>query len=180
MAQRPRSGRAKPQGPRPVTASYLRNSAMHYISSRSASTAMVRRTLERRALRRLEVRKLPAEVSELIDRTIASFVELGLLNDVSFATSRAASLARKGFSRRRIAQSLQVKGITGTLTTDAIDPDLDDLTLARRYARSKRLGPWRRAVDATPALIDKELRAMARGGFPLQIAKRVLSEEAEE
>ena len=96
--------------PRPVTAAYLRNSAMHYLASRAASATMVRQTLQRRAKRRLAVRSLDADIEILIDKAVVELITLGLIDDAKFAESRAATLVRKGFSRGRIAQGLERQG----------------------------------------------------------------------
>ncbi len=167
--------RAKPLGSRPVTATYLRNAAMHYLSGRSASTAMLRQTLQRRAKRRLDVTSLGDDSKELIDKAIADLVGLGLINDAKFAEYRAASLARKGLSKRRIAEGLRIKGIVGATAAKAIGDDLDELTQARRFIERKRLGAHRRAT-ATPETRDKDLRALARAGFSFRIAAAALAD----
>jgi regulatory protein len=168
------STKLKSAKPRPVTAMYLRNSAMHYLSARSASTAMLRQTLERRAKTRLGVRQLSEETRALIDKAIADLVALGMLNDATFAQARARSLQGKGFSKRRITEGLRLKGIGGAQAAQAIDPELDELTQARRFAERKRLGAWRRG-GATPETRDKDLRALARAGFAYVIASKALS-----
>jgi regulatory protein len=99
-----RRGSGRREGPQPVTAVYLRNAAMHYLSGRAASESMLRQTLERRAKRRLDMRTLDDETKTLIAAAIADLVTHGLLNDAKFAEGRAASLMRKGFSKRRIAR----------------------------------------------------------------------------
>ncbi len=168
----------QPPTPRHVTESYLRNSAMHYLSQRAASTSMLRQTLVRRAKRRLCQQSLPEEVGDRIDTVIAALVKLGLINDDTFAANRAASLARKGFSKRRIEQGLHAKGIKGERAARAIGDDLDELAQARRFAERKRLGSWRRG-DASPELHQKDLRAMARAGFSLSTARKALEPEVD-
>ena len=160
--------------PRPVTAVYLRNAAMHYLATRSASTSMLKQTLERRAKRRLCVKQLTEETHDLIDQAVAALVALGMVNDASFAQSRARSLQSKGLSRRRITEGLRLKGIAGEQAANAVDPALDELTQARRFAERKRLGAWRRG-GASPETRDKDLRALARAGFSYAIANRALS-----
>lgn len=169
----------KPAGPRPVTAVYLRNAALHYLSARAASASMVRQTLERRARRRLGERSLPADIVALIDAAISDLTTLGLIDDARFAEGRAAALARKGLSRRRIAVGLKQKGIGAETGQAAIAADLDDLTQARRFIIRKRLGPLRRG-GATPATRDKDLRALARAGFSYAISVTALADPGDE
>ncbi len=168
----------KPAGPRPVTASYLRNSALHYLSTRSASVAMLRQTLERRAKKRLVVTSLEPETKALIEAAISNLQTLGLVNDTTFADNRAASLARKGLSKRRIGLGLKLKGIADETIEAAIKHDVDDLTQVHIFIRRKRLGHFRRG-GATPETRDKDLRTLARAGFSFRIAAAALDEPQE-
>ena len=102
-----------PAKPRPVTASYLRNSAMHYLSQRAASVAMLRQTLERRAKRRLAVKMLEPETRALIETAITDLQALGLVNDARFAENRAASLARKGLFQTSHRLWFEIEGHRG-------------------------------------------------------------------
>jgi regulatory protein len=152
---------------------------MHYLSARAASVAMLRQTLERRAKRRLAVKILEPETKTLIEAAIAELITLGLINDARFAENRAASLARKGFSKRRIGLGLKIKGIGAETIEAAIAPDVDDLTQARLFVERKRLGQFRRG-GAAPETRDKDLRALARAGFGYAIAAKALDAPEDE
>ena len=166
---------SKPAGPRPVTASYLRKAALHYISGRAASVAMVRQTLERRAKRRLTVRTLEPAMIALIDAAVAGLLNLGLLDDAKFAETRTATLTRKGLARNRIVQGLRAKGIAKDTIERAVTGDFDELAQARRFVERKRLGSLRRA-GATPQSRKKDLGALARAGFGFAIAAKALAD----
>ena len=73
---------SKPASPRPVTPTYLRNAALHYVSQRTASTAMLRQIMKRRAKWRLAIRALDDPTRELIEDAIAELLVLGLVDDV--------------------------------------------------------------------------------------------------
>ena len=169
----------KPAGPRPVTSSYLRKAAMHYIAGRSASVEMVRQTLQRRAQRRLTVRSLEAVTLELIDTAVAELLKLGLLDDARFAEARTATLTRKGLSRSRIAQGLRAKGLDKAIVESAVGEDIDELAQARRFVERKRLGGLRRG-GMTPATRKKDLGALARAGFGFKIATAALAQSLSE
>lgn len=174
-------GRKAPRGAtgaRPVTASYLRNAAMHYLSGRTASTSMLRQILTRRATRRLGVRSLDDDMRSLIDKAVADLVALGLIDDARYAENRAASLRRKGLSIKRIGLGLKQKGIDAALASRAIASDLDDLSQARLFAERKKLGPWRRG-GADPAKRQKEVQALMRAGFSYSIAAKALTGPAD-
>jgi len=163
----------KPAGPRPVTATYLRNAALHYVSQRAASMAMVRQILERRAKRRLAVRTLDAATEALVEAAVAELAALGLVDDARFAGGRAASLADKGLARSRIAQGLRAKGISRELASETIGDTVDDLEQARRFVARKRLGTLRRG-GMTPESRRKDLASLARAGFAYSVASRAL------
>lgn len=134
---------------------------------------MVRQTLERRALRRLAVRSLDDTTAGLIQAVVDELQELGLVDDVSYAEARAASLVAKGLSRGRIARGLSIKGIAEEAIADAIPSDISELAQARRLVARKRLGHLR-AGGMTPDTRRKDLAALARAGFAFAIASRAL------
>ncbi len=162
-------------GPKPATASYLRNAAMHYISAHAASEAMLRQVLERRAKRRLVVKVLEAEARALIESTVAELQALGLIDDARFAENRTAALVGKGLSKRRIADGLKSKGIAKDTIERMVAGDIDEIAQARRFVERKRLGPFRRG-GMTPESRRKDLAALARAGFSFAVAARALAE----
>lgn len=169
-ARQPRAART----PRPVTASYLRNAALNYLKQRSASRAMVRRTLVRRATSRLQVRALEPETIAAIDRVLQALCDDGLINDAAFARGRKGSLAHKGLPARRIAQGLKLKGVDAAVINDTLADGIDDLAQARRYAERRRLGPWSRKPQS-PEQHRKDLATLARAGFSFAHASKALA-----
>ena len=178
MTRGGKAGDKRPTGPRPVTASFLRNAALHYVSQRASSTAMLRQTLERRAKRRLATRSLEAETQAMIDAAVGELVALGLVDDARFAETRTATLASKGLPRARIAQGLRAKGVAREQIAQALGDDIDELAQARRFVARKRLGPLRRG-GMTPETRRKDLAVLARAGFAFAIATRALDEPGE-
>ncbi|MFM9942713.1 MAG: regulatory protein RecX [Hyphomicrobiaceae bacterium] len=166
----------KPSGPKPVTATYLRNAAMHYISAHAASAAMVRDVLIRRAKRRLVVKTLDTPTLDLIDAAIAELKALGLVDDARFAEGRTAVLARKGLSSRLIAHGLRTKGIAKeTIEKSVSAGHFDELAQARRLVERKRLGAGRRG-GMTPETRRKDLAALARAGFTYAVSAQALDQ----
>lgn len=156
--------------------------ASHYLARYSASTARLRQVLERRIRRRCELRGGPApepgEVRALIDGVVERLTRAGLVDDAAYARGRAAALARKGWPAWRIRTELgrQEIDLAGESVAEAVD--LDEAAQARRLAQRKRLGPYR--LGERGPYRDKDIRALARAGFPVGIAKRVVDGEAEE
>lgn len=161
---------------RPVTASYLRNAALRYLASYTASATMVRQTLERRIKRRLGVRALDADVETLIDEAIVELIDLGLIDDARYAASRTAVLVGKGMSGGRIAQGLRAKGLGREAVSTAIGTGINEIAQARRYVERKRLGGHRRG-GTTPESRKKDLSALARAGFSFAVAAAALRDE---
>ncbi|GIK97353.1 MAG: recombinase RecX [Alphaproteobacteria bacterium] len=173
------------RGGGPVTAETLRDQALRYLARFSSSAANLRRVLRRKVERSAELYGTDrdaglAEVERLVTRLTAS----GAVDDGRFAEGRAASLFRRGASRRAIAATLAAKGVDGAQIETALaglgelaaDPEL---AAAVAYARRRRIGPWR-AGDARVAWRGKDLAALARAGFALGIARRVIEADSAE
>ncbi|HEX3970786.1 MAG TPA: RecX family transcriptional regulator, partial [Stellaceae bacterium] len=102
----------------------------------------------------------------------------GLLNDRAYAAQAASSLARRGTSRYSIAGKLAQKGVDRELVSQTIsdldaDGEASELAAACALVRRKRMGPYRPA-DKRADFRDKDLASLARAGFRLDLARRVL------
>lgn len=162
----------------------LEKNATSYLNRFDSSAANLRKVLQRgirRHGRQVDpdlVQRAEAYVEELIARYLAS----GLLNDQRYAATIAWSLRERGSSQRAIAHKLSARGVDAAAIQDAIsEADRDrgvdgDLDAARRFARKRRLGPHR-AADERTARRDRDLGALARAGFSLEVACRVLEED---
>lgn len=175
-----------PRRPRKATAAYLERVALWYLERYAASTASLRRVLERRVDRSAKEHGTdPGEGRAAIRDLIERFERSGLLDDRRFAESRARSLHERGTSVRMIRSKLMAKGIAADLIDGAIETlsedlgdDVGDLNAAAavRYARRRRLGvfrdPERRAERR-----ERDLAAMARAGFDFDTARRIVDAE---
>lgn len=164
--------------PRKVTPESLRNAALHYLERYASSTANLREVLRRRVLRAERFHDTDREAAEgWIEEIIASFAGSGLLDDAIYAEGRVRSMFRQGRSQRIMKLELMKKGV---------DPDTVDRTLSQleaehpapdrwaaiRYARRRRLGPYRSAARAD--FREKDLAALARAGFDYDVARDVV------
>jgi len=163
-----------------ITPAALENAALHYLQRYAASSAQLRRVLRRRVLRASMVEEVDAAAAHgEIDRLVERYLAAGLLDDRRYAEAQAASLGRRGASRHRIRQRLAAKGVDADLVEDALqvaaeESGASDLAAACILARRKRLGPYRKTGDRA-AHRQKDLAALARAGFSLAIARRVLA-----
>lgn len=167
---------------RPLTPEMLEQQALDYLARFSSSAANLRRVLRNkveRAARRDG--SDPAAGLAAVERLVERLVAAGTVDDGRFAEGRAQSLFRRGTSRRHIAAKLAEKGVAqaeigmalASLGELARDPDL---AAAIAYARRRRLGPFR--PPAARALHrERDLAALGRAGFSLELARRVVEAE---
>jgi regulatory protein len=164
--------------PKAPTRERLEKSALHYLERYAASAEGLRRVhmrkVERAAREGLADR---AQGAEDVAAVVAKLVASRLLDDARFAEGRAASLARRGLPRGRIAQRLKVVGVE----VDDIERALgsldeageNDLKAATIFAKRKRLGPFADPARRAAARM-KHLAALARAGFSGELARRVV------
>jgi len=171
----------KPKGKRtlpPLDAAALDNAALHYLGRFATSSANLRRILMRKVARRAGREGDAAEGARLVEALIARYLRAGLLNDEAYAAQAAASLARRGTSRFAIGGKLAQKGVRAELVQTTIksldDSGSTELAAACALVRRRRLGPYRRGA-ATPESQRKDLATLARAGFSLDVARRVLA-----
>lgn len=164
----------------------LHEAALTYLSRRPATAAMMARVLERRARKR----GVPLEdVEDTIASVIARLIEVGLVDDATFAAARVERLGRQGRSSRAIAAHLAQKGVSSATSRSALSrearPADADYDAALVLAKKRRLGPFAREEDDadTPEARRKALGVFARAGFDRATAERALRtprDEAEE
>lgn len=173
--------RIKKRGP--LTKAYLERAALHYLERYASSVEGLRRVLMRRVDKAAwEERCDPEEAKAWVEDVVARYAASGLVDDRSFAEGKAASLRRRGESARRITMKLREKGVDGDLIgsvleeQDGDDGDAADFAAACRFARRRRLGPLRDPQEREQRR-DRDMAALARAGFSLDIARRVLDLE---
>ncbi len=167
-------------GARPLSAASLEKAALHYLERFASSAANLRRVLQRRVRRAADRDSADAaNEAALIEAVIERLQRAGYLDDARYAEAKAASLNRRGASRRMIAGRLAQHGVEGELIAAALG-EVEaatgdaDLAAACALARRRRLGPYR-PPEKRAAHRDKDLAAFARAGFSLDLARRVLA-----
>ncbi|HKW54567.1 MAG TPA: RecX family transcriptional regulator [Stellaceae bacterium] len=166
--------------PRQATAAHLENAALHYLERFSSSSANLRRVLLRKVARSARAHGTdPAEGAGLVEAIITRYLQSGLLDDAAYAAQKAASLRRRGTSRYGIRGKLAVKGVDADLigaTLERLDEEQGsgDLVAACALVRRRRLGPYR-SKEARVEHRRKDLASLARAGFSLDVARRVLA-----
>lgn len=183
-SRKPRArGRQSKKVAKPLTASSLENAALHYLSRFATSSGNLRRVLMRKVARSTRDggeadAELQAQTgARLVEELIARYLQSGLLNDRAYAEQKAASLQRRGTSRFSIAGKLVQKGVASELVSDALgtleESGASELAAACALVRRRRLGPYR-APGKRAEFGQKDLASLARAGFGLDLARRVL------
>lgn len=162
-----------------ISLSYLENSGAYYLERFPASIAQFRKVMEQKIYK--SCKDHPDQNKEtclsLLDQVVDKFVNLGYLNDQSYASALLYSLEQRGLSRMRIQLTMRNKGLPADLIESTIPErsDVLDKKAALRWAKKKRLGPF--------ALKDREnnqqraLASLARAGFSYEIAQWVITLE---
>ncbi|MBL4614023.1 MAG: regulatory protein RecX [Magnetovibrio sp.] len=178
--RKPSSKDTKPRIPRKITQGRLVNIALHYLERYASSSENLRRVLERRIFKAsffhedMDMEQAKGWIDELITR----YQGAGLLDDLTYAETRARSLVARGTASRVIRMKLMEKGVDAETIDQALKALVEDhpepeLTAAIKLARRRRLGPY-----ADPAKREenkeKHLAAMARSGFSYDMAQRVI------
>jgi regulatory protein len=165
-----------PRKPLPTpTEALLHDAALTHLSRYGATQAGLLRVLDRRIARWAASEagdpEQAAAARQAARRVVARLAESGAVDDAAFAQARVRSLRRSGKSGRAIGAHLAAKGVSQEMT-----PDLggtDDLGAAVIHLRRRRLGPFR-TKDPLPETGKRELAALARAGFPHQVASAAL------
>jgi regulatory protein len=168
-------------GPKLATAANLENAALRYLERFASSSGNLRRVLLRKVVLSAQAHGSDAREGErIIDTLIERFLRAGLIDDRSYAEQKALSLRRRGTSRYGIRGKLALKRVAGELiaeTLQGLDAQTSESELAAACAlvRRRRLGPYR-ASGVRQHFARKDFAALARAGFGLGIARRVLAQ----
>ena len=171
-----------------MTERRLANIATFYLQRFSTTASQLRQVLTRRIDRAVKAEgSAPrAEMIGWVATLVERLVESGAVNDVAYAEGRTARMRRLGKGSGKIRAALRAKGISNdeanrviAETATRADGSSADLAAAIDYVRRRRLGPFRK----TPRDRDtdrRDLGALARAGFSLDVAQAALKRAGED
>jgi regulatory protein len=172
---------AKPKArrqPLKATPEGLERSALYYLERYDASSGHLRRLLARKIQLSARIHGTDPEAGRAaVERLIARLTGAGLLDDARYAQARVRSLLTRGTSDAMIRAKLRAKSVPAGLVDAALaevagaDPG-HELAAALRYARRRRLGPFRLKERAERR--ERDLAALARQGFGYETACRII------
>ena len=157
--------------------------ALDYLARFATSRKRVEDMLTRRIRRSAHFHgDDPALLLAAIPDVIAKLERNRFLDDAAFAGMKAASLTRRGTSKKQIGAKLALLGIAPETRGQALDALAEefgnvDESAAIAYAKRRRLGRYRArhiAGEQRQEQAKRDLAAMARAGFSFELAKRVL------
>jgi regulatory protein len=164
-----------PPPPRPLDSEKLKALALHY-AARYATTSSKLADYLRRKLR---VRPWEGDAAPDVEGLVARLVALGYVNDAGWAAMKRREMQARGLGPRRVSQALHAAGVLEAEAAQEERPDAEPesaISVAVRFARRRRLGPFRRAdAPADDAAARKAMAAMLRAGHSFDVARRVLA-----
>lgn len=164
-----------------MTAARLERIAVAHLQRHSSSIENLRRVLRRRIAKSCAHHESdPAELEDPLSELLIRLERAGLLDDRRYGASLVRAARARGSSRREIESKLRFKGLdpdlVRALTSDEEngDPEKTETEAAWRYARRRRLGPYRSDPEARSERRQRDLAALGRRGFGYGTACRVV------
>jgi len=155
----------------PLNGVKLQEMALAYVARFSTSAAR----LERYLARKLHERGWDDEGERPEPSAIAaSFVELGYIDDASYARARSSSLLRRGYGGRRVEQTLWHDGIDAALREELAPDAAAARHAALKLAQKRRFGPFSAEPPDLPQR-EKQIAAMLRAGHSLDIVRQIVN-----
>jgi regulatory protein len=163
--------RKKPRPP--LDGESLEQLALFYVGRYATTRAKLRSYLARK----LRERGWAEESAPPVETLAEKFAELGYIDDAAFASSRAASLGRRGYGERRVEQALYAAGIEEADGAEAREIAADQAwNAALAFVRKRRFGPYA-SEPLDPDRKRKALAAMIRAGHPYELARKFIDRE---
>lgn len=157
-----------------VTETMLLNAALAYLRRRDVSRKKLEQYLRRWAARRKEDSKVGPWIESLLERYQAS----GLIDERRLVQNAVERFRERGKSTRAIQARLAREGVDPEIIQEILREERNDkaepeLVAALALVRKRRLGPFRPVEERKPQL-RRDLAALSRAGFDLDVAFRAL------
>jgi len=179
MSERDHGGRRTRKGPRKATPDYLEKAALHYLERYASSRANLRRVLMGKVERSARAHGTDREEgAKAVDALLDRLGRAGYLDDTAYARGRAVTLHRAGHAAAAIRMKLRQKGVDDDTIWAALEAlhdeaEAPELAAALRYARKRRLGPYRTEAQRE-SNAERDMAALARKGFSPDLCRRVV------
>ena len=163
-----------------ITEKRLYNIALYYLSRYETTTEKLKAVLKRRVQKaRFSGDEVNSQADEWIEKIVADAQKQGYVDDNRFATNNIERWFLSGKSLKYIQAKLHQAGLSSQMLLTFEEQSGKDLSewerlAAQTFVRKKKLGSFRPA-DQQREKYAKDLAAMARAGFALDLAKESLN-----
>jgi regulatory protein len=155
-----------------------------HLQRHGSSKANLRSVLRRRIAKSCEHHEQdPAEFEAPLEDLLSRLERVGYLDDRRYGASLVRRARGRGASRREVAAKLHQKGLEAELVEALLGEDQDagaETEAAWRYARRRRLGPFRLDAEQRSAARERDLAALGRRGFGYGVARDVIDAAPED
>lgn len=167
--------RREPRLPKPLDAARMEEMALAYVARFATSAGKLADYLKRKLRERGWEGEDGPDIPALVDR----FVQIGYVDDATYARSKAQGLLRRGYGARRIDQALGAAGIAEPLREESRGNEAERRRAALVMARKRRFGPYGLGDRSDRALRERQVAAMLRAGHPLDHVREVVNAVSE-
>ena len=175
-----RKSERKPRVPRPLDAAGLHDLALAYVARFATTGAKLESYLARKLRERGVAEDADGQTRVLdIPALVARLVELGYVDDDSYARGKSRDLIGRGFGGRRVEQALWAAGVDEQLRSDHAPGEAASRHAAVLLARKRRFGPFGvtdadEPPEARHKRREKQVAAMLRAGHLYAHAGRIV------
>jgi len=162
----------------------LKDLAYSYLEKYSPSKQQLKIYLLKKYLTKIKGTRSKKEVTSIIEEIIENLEKNKIVNDELYSDSKARMFLRRGYSLKKIHQSLMNKGIDNKFIKKSIDKIKEDkiepdFVSALKLCKKRRIGPLRPNANRE-LFYKKDMGILARGGFSFDLSKRVLNLDTSE
>ncbi|MDD4555917.1 MAG: regulatory protein RecX [Alphaproteobacteria bacterium] len=166
-----------------ITQKRLHNIALYYLKRFETSTSnlksVLRKRIDKYAFQNPDYDK--AEAYAWADEIVADCEKRGYVNDERYAGFRVGAYVNAGKSARYIKGKLREKGISEDTIEELLEEkEYSPFDAALRFAKKKRIGPYRVNEEDRVENKQKDLQKLALAGFDYDTASEVLEFELED
>ena len=166
---RSRTRRAVP----PLNPEQLHELALRYVGKYATTRSKLGSYLQRK----IRERGWNGPAEPAVDALVERMAKSGLVDDATYAVSKARSLSDRGYGMGRVGQALRAFGVDDEDGVEARELAEDRAAdAAIRFARRKRIGPFA-SQRPDPKAREKSLAAMVRAGHGFDIARKLVDWE---
>lgn len=167
-----------------MSAARLERIAVAHLQRHGASRAHLKALLRRRIAKSCEHHEQdPADFEAPLDAVLEKLERLGYLDDRRYGAGLVRRGRARGASQRELRAKLRQKGLQAGLVEQLLGLDAEgggEDAAAWRYARRRRLGPFRVDADLRRETRERDLAALGRRGFDYGTARRVVDADPED